>query len=317
MGKGADGDRGSSGMPAGIHIFMKPPPMGILGSFIKQIVKGISKLMKCGGIPVPKLPNLNNVQMGFTIGEQIGFKIKIGSFEYQCMLRFKGKLAISCKTKLGFLSIFKDEFKWVAKQGKALFDASEAAFMAFAASPAGEFAADIGKGAIKFMGDLVGGAKVALEAAKKTYEAAKKKVENAKKGINNAAKKAEKLLGDASKALGNTLKNIDDEVGKWMSGALKNALKGLKCGKKCRRKKRDRKRKEATDRKEKEIAAAEVEDAKKYKEIKEQENREKDAARQEVANAEREEKIAQDDEVNKNGALSIALQRQQDLLADD
>jgi len=314
LGKGADGDRGSSGMPAGIHIFMKPPPMDLIGGFIRSIVKNIGKVIKCGGMPLPKLPNINNVEMGFTLGAKIGFKIKIASFEYSCMIKIEGGLALSCKIGLGFLSIFKNQFKWIAKQGKALFDAAGKVYAEFAASPLGNFAAEIGEGAIKFMGNLVKGAKVLYDNAKVKLQEAKKKVEAAGKKIGAAAEKCKKAIlkiGEKSKEF---FKNCDKLIGdlKNLLGKVwKKIYRSPKTKRNDRRKKRDREAKKVEQERLK--AERQVADANEITNANNIRDAEIAQENKELSDAQKEEQDAQDDENNKNSAYEAAIQRQKDL----
>ena len=51
LGTGPDGDRGSSGMPPGFHVFIKPPPMDFIGDFIQNIFDSLTKVLKVGNFP--------------------------------------------------------------------------------------------------------------------------------------------------------------------------------------------------------------------------------------------------------------------------
>merc|ERR1719331_73077 len=48
LGKGLDGDRGSSGLPAGFHVFFSPPPFDILNNYIKAVFNAFAKILEAG-----------------------------------------------------------------------------------------------------------------------------------------------------------------------------------------------------------------------------------------------------------------------------
>merc|ERR1712160_208047 len=169
----------------GFHVFVKPPPLDILGNLIEKILKTITKVLKIGSFSIPSLPRLDGIEMGFTIGEKLGFKFQIKSFSMSCVIRTKGGFAVSCKLGLDFLSIFNDIGKWIGKMGKKLFDATGKAFMEVGAT-LGDFAGDIAEGAKKFFTGL--------------KDVAKKAKENIKKANDKAARAVSKAADDCKKA---------------------------------------------------------------------------------------------------------------------
>merc|ERR1711957_890105 len=197
---------------------IKPPPLDILGNFIEKILKTITKVLKIGSFSIPSLPRLDGIEMGFTIGEKLGFKFQIKSFSMSCVIRTKGGFAVSCKLGLDFLSIFKDIGKWIGKMGKKLLDATGKAFMAIG-DALGDFAGDIAEGAKKVFTGIVDVAKKAYEGAKKAvtflHDKTKKALGNIKKAHDKAVKAVSKAVDDCKKAF--------ESIGRALDGAI-NAL---------------------------------------------------------------------------------------------
>jgi hypothetical protein len=234
FGKGLDGDTGSSEMPAGIHVFFRPPPMDILGIFLEGIVNTMLKVLKIGFLPMPKLPRLDGISFGLSLSQNFGFRLKIKSFEVMCMIRTTPKFAISCDLDWsGILSFFSDAGKWIAKQGKIFFDNAKKAIMEFGAA-IGDFAKDVAAGA-KIA------AKAIVEAGKKIYEGAKKALNFAKQkalqavnavagAVKELAKHVIEGLKKAAAFLKNALSNIANSIGnaiKNLANAIANIIKNI------------------------------------------------------------------------------------------
>lgn len=223
LGAGPDGDKGSSGMQPGMHVFIKPPPINIIGVFIEIVIKTLTKVLKVGNFPVPKMPTLGGIQMGFTIGETIGFKFQISKiFSISCVVKTKGGMAISCKLGLDFLSIFIDAGKWIAKMGKKLFDAAGKAFMSVA-SALGDFVSDIANGAKKIFSDLKQVCKKALIFAKQQL---KKLKETTRKLLNKAKQIHDKAIQVFNK-VGKKIKNAFDNIGRKLNGFINKLGKDI------------------------------------------------------------------------------------------
>jgi len=324
LGKGPDGDYGSSGLQEGLHIFIRPPPMDILGKFIESIVDNLGKIMKCGEIPVPEIPKLEGVELGFTLGKMIGFKMQIKNFSIQCLVKTEDGLAVSCKIGLDVLSVFSDAGKWIAKMGKELFDKAGEKLAEFAQA-AGDFFEDIGEGAKKFMNNLVDGAKVALEKVSEFKEKVKEKAKEAVKKFGDDCKKIKDKADKAVKKAVEKTKAAFKKIGKKFDGAIKKAGAAIKdLGKKIL-KIFNRKKYEAN---------LKAEKAKKIKyekaKLKEKLTAEKLQIKEKLAaaklekieliaaeklkkKAEDDEKDAEEEEEVKNSAYLKALQRQLDL----
>merc|ERR1712151_455608 len=212
------------GMP-GFHVFIKPPPLDIIGTFINSIVNSITKVLKIGNLPIPKFPSLSGIQMGLAIGEKIGFRFQIKDFSISCVIKTKGGFGISCKLGLDFLSIFLDGLKWIANIGKKLFDAAGKAIMVVG-QKLGEFASDIADGAKQIFNDAKEVAKKAWEGAKKAVNFAKEQTKKAVQAIKNVHEKAKKAFSNAA----NAIKNAFNDIGKKFDKAIRdlgNAIKNL------------------------------------------------------------------------------------------
>merc|ERR1711957_1162429 len=114
MGTGPDGDKGSSGMQPGVHLLLDLPPIDIIGDFIRFIINTLTKVLKIGNFPIPRLPGIPGIELGFTLGEKIGFKFAVKGFNISCVIKTVGGFGISCKLGLDFLTIF-NGLKNVAK----------------------------------------------------------------------------------------------------------------------------------------------------------------------------------------------------------
>merc|ERR1712032_1752940 len=123
--------------------------------FIKTMYGTLTKILKVGNLQVPILPIFEDIEIGFYLGTKIGFKVKIQSFSFMCTVKNKGgKISLGCQMDLGYLSIVKDAGKWIATEGKKLFDKHGKVIAEFA-SDANDFINDIGNGAKKIMENLV------------------------------------------------------------------------------------------------------------------------------------------------------------------
>merc|ERR1712032_418887 len=252
MGNGPDGDKGSSGTLPGFHVFMKPPPLTIISDMISGMVNSLAKILKVGNFPIPKLPSLSGIYIGYFIGEKIGFRFQVKKFSITCFIKFIGGFGISCKLGMDWLSIFEDAGKWIAKIGKKLFDNSKKAFMKVSAK----------------LDDFT---KEAKEAITKITSAKKKAVNEIKKAANNLKKEIDKIgkkLNSAINRLGREISDLGNKIGKWFESIFnKNKWK------------RERNAKEADKRnKEKEKKEKEKKEKDKYnKEVKKIEDKVKNA----------------------------------------
>jgi len=235
-GEGPDGDRGSSGMQPGYHIFIKPPSLiafKIIESFIKKIIKTITKVLKIGGFPIPILPNLellHGIRMGFTIGEKIGFKFQMEKFKIYCVVKTKGGFAVSCDLGVDYLTILKDAKKWVGKIGKKLFDKAGKAFMEVKEA-LGDFAEDIAEGAKKVFTDLKEKAKKAYADAKNAVTILHDKTKKALGHIKIAKENSARAVRKAANELENALYEISDRLDahlNYLGNKIKNLAAKLK-----------------------------------------------------------------------------------------
>jgi len=285
MGNGPDGDKGSSGTLPGFHVFMKPPPLTIISDMISGMVNSLAKILKVGNFPIPKLPSLSGIYIGYFIGEKIGFRFQVKKFSITCFIKFIGGFGISCKLGMDWLSIFEDAGKWIAKIGKKLFDNSKKAFMKVSAK-LDDFTKDIAIGSKKIFNDAKNKAKKAYENVKKSVKnvakeakeaitkitsAKKKAVNEIKKAANNLKKEIDKIgkkLNSAINRLGREISDLGNKIGKWFESIFnKNKWK------------RERNAKEADKRnKEKEKKEKEKKEKDKYnKEVKKIEDKVKNA----------------------------------------
>merc|ERR1712032_243111 len=162
----------------------------------------------------PKVPSLSGIQMGFAIGEKLGFRFQIGkSFSISCVIKAKGGFGISCKLGLDFLSIFLKAGEWIANMGKALFDATGKVVMKVG-QKLGEFASDIADGAKQIFNNAKEAAKKAWESSKRAVDFAKEKTKDAVKAIKNVHTKAKKAFSDAANAINIAFKKIGKKFDK-------------------------------------------------------------------------------------------------------
>ena len=211
LGAGSDGDRGSSGMPPGFHVFIKPPPMDFIGDFIQNIFDSLTKVLKVGNFPVPKFPSLSGVEMGFSLGETMGFKFHTPVFSMSCVIKTKNGFGISCKIGLDFLTILKDVGKWIASMGKKLFDAAGKKFM--------EIADVLGVG--NFVKDIAAGAKKVFKGIENAAKAAKKVATKVVASLKDSTKKAVNKIKDVHKKAAKKLKNAKDKAARSIKFAAK------------------------------------------------------------------------------------------------
>jgi len=325
LGAGPDGDRGSSGMQPGFHVFIKPPPLDIIGTFVNAIVNSVTKVLKIGNLPIPKFPTISGIQMGFTIGEKCGFRFQIGkSFSISCVIKTKGGFGISCKLGLDFLTILLDGLKWIANMGKKLFDATGKLVMAVG-QKLGEFASDIADGAKQIFKDAKEVAKKVWEGAKKAVNYMKEKTKKAIQAIKNVHEKAKKAFSNAANAINNAFKDIGRKFDKAIRD-LGNAIKkiGNAIGKfftsifNKSKYRRDKARKEAEKRakeqqRAKERAAAQARHNAEVARIKAQEAKEEEEAENEKRNCLDDENHSQLDQWRKNLLYQRAIKNLNDL----
>lgn len=324
LGKGYDGDRGSSGMQAGFHIYAQPPPLDILGTFINAGMKAFKKIMRCKNLPIPKLPTLNGVKMGFSFGERIGFRFDIGAFDFSCVIKTKGGWSISCKIGGDFWEILKNAGKWIAKKGKELFDKAAKELISFAGDTE-DFVNDIGKGAKKFLTDLSGKAKETWNKAKDKVKKAKAKVKNAVEKKKKAAEKAGKAIAAAGKKAADSIKKIGSKLGgsiKKLGNDIKNFAKKIfgsifrRRKYKKRKRNAEKKKRELEAQKRREEAAARALEAKEKQAARNTQKAEEAAADREIASAQNEEKAAEKEEKTEE-ANAKNVQDRLDHLDDD
>jgi len=263
LGKGLDGDRGSSGLPAGFHVFFSPPPFDILNNYIKAVFNAFAKILKVGSLPAPKLPSITGINMGFHIGAEVHYSLRLGSaFSMRCKVKMNGlKPEAGCKINLDFISIFSEAGKWIAKMGKELIDKTGKKIAEFS-NKAGDFAKDISDGAKKHFDDMVDGCKEAYDAAEKeavkVYNSAANEINKCNQAIGNAAKDCEQGIKDVTKA---TEKAVNDVVDKF-KGPINSLGKGIKdLGNKIggllnpKKKRRDKRKKKEKEREKREMEA--------------------------------------------------------------
>jgi len=321
FGTGPDGDKGSSGMQPGFHVFLKPPPLDIIGNFVQKIVNSLTKVLKIGNFPIPKFPAISGIEIGFTLGEKIGFKFAIRGFSIACVVKTKGGFGVSCKLGLDFLTILNDMGKWVARMGKKLFDEAGKAFMVVAGA-IGDFVGDIAAGAKKFFTGLANAAKAAYEGAKKAVKWLHEKTKEAIRSIQrahvhaaNAIKKAKEDLDGSLVWINNKFNKALHDVNKEILNFINKIAKAIFAPGKLKkeRKRAEEKKKLLESQKAAEENAKKAEKERKISEIERIEREEVDAANEEVDHCMKDENEAEQDKWRKSFAYERAVQRLNDL----
>jgi len=324
LGVGLDGDKGFSGMPAGFHVFIKPPPIDIIGTFINALVTTITKVLKVGNFPTPKFPTLSGVEMGFSIGEKIGFRFQIGKlFSITCFIKTVDGFGISCKLGVDFISIVLEGVKWIAKMGKKLFDLAGKAIMVVG-QKIGEFATDIAEGAKIVLKEIADVAKEGLRIAKKVvkvlHEETKKvikKIVEIHNTIKKAISKAWKALGETVKAIVDKFAKILENIGKAIVGFLYDVGEYIFAHHNYLRKKREKERKQREYKKRQAQRQKEIDAKKREYAAWEKEQRRKEREDEEKLENEKRDKIDKENDAQQDAwRKNILYQRAEKNLND-
>jgi len=316
FGTGPDGDKGSSGMQPGVHFLLHLPPINIIGDFIGFIVNILTKVLKIGNFPTPQLPGIPEIEMGFTLGEAVGFKFAVTGFSISCVIKTVGGFGISCKLGLDFLTIMKDLIngvgKWIGKMGKKLFDEAGKAFMAIDAFLGG-LGIDVGAGAKAIFNGLKNVAKAAWNGAKKAVDYLKNKTKKAIADLGKALGIDQKHIDNINNFCKNQLKNIGNFFSSSISklgSAINDFGKAIfapgKYKKEKARKKEAKRLLEVKRDNEKNAAAAKA--AKEIEDVKRRMKEESEKGEKDITNCEIEEVKGEQNQWRKNLAYHVAAQ---------
>jgi hypothetical protein len=112
---GPNGDNGSTGLPAGLYMTLKPPK-DFIGQFLQPFIDKFNEKIKILKINV-KFPTLENTIVTFYFGTSIQFKIKFPAFSLRCLFHLK-KFEVQCKTQGKIIDFIEEKGKILVKEIK-------------------------------------------------------------------------------------------------------------------------------------------------------------------------------------------------------
>merc|ERR1712032_100632 len=202
---GRKGDRGSSGMAPGLHIYFQPAIFNPIELFVKTVVDILTMILKISNtdIKMPKIPgfSLKGTAFGISVEEDgIRFKLNIimdkkSLFSLKCVLNTKSfsDFDLDCDFDGNLIQMIKAGAKIILKYVKKGFLAAKKAICTFGVA--------VKDKAVEIYGKMK---KKAISIYKKAKKFAENMITQAKAGI----KRIEKEIKIAGKKLKKTLKYI-------------------------------------------------------------------------------------------------------------
>jgi hypothetical protein len=112
---GPNGDIGSTGLPPGVYMTLKPP-RNFISQFLQPFVDKFSKKIKFLNMNI-KFPTLENTIVSFYFGISIQFKIKFPGFSLRCLFHLK-KFEVQCKVHGKIVDFIEEKGKIIVKEIK-------------------------------------------------------------------------------------------------------------------------------------------------------------------------------------------------------